>query len=203
MSDSIGIAALRETGMDEVCDGQACFRDLQAAFAEPARWSSLRVPALSACPPGLRPASYATLATLCDNRVSLWVAPELGERARRYLELNTGARSAESGAEADYALLADGSPGVLGGLRLGSEEFPERSTLALVQLGDGGATIEVRARGPGIDGETSFEAPPSVLPILEAAAKMKAFPLGIDLLLIRGDGRVCALPRSMEAQWHT
>ncbi len=201
MPERQSMASLREIGADEASDTQACFRDLMGAFAEPARWCDLRAPTLRARPSALYEASYAVLKTLCDHLVGLWISPVLGDEAIDYIRLNLGVRM-ESLACADYVLLDSSDVSALGGLRIGYEEFPERSALAIIQVPEATAAfVGVKARGPGIRDEARFEVACELAAMFEVFESLRDFPLGIDLLLTRSDGKICALPRTSEITW--
>lgn len=195
------IAELRETSFDEVLDPQLAFRDLMAAFAEPARWTPLRIPELRACPAPLLPEAFFILRTLADGLVHLWISPGLGPVVADSLRWNTGA-ALGAPREADYALVVPGDCPPLSEFRQGTEEFPERSTLVLVQIPDLPEEETVTARGPGIRDEATLNWAPSVGALVAQARSLASFPLGIDLLLVR-TGWVCALPRTLEVTWRT
>ena len=182
---------------DPVFDGQAVFRTLMEAFAEPGTVADFG-PRVSA-PLPLVPAAAAILAALADGDTPVWMAePQgAGEAAALWLRFQTGAPITADAAVAAFALLPKGdNPAGWGRFPRGTPEFPDRSATLLLPVDavSGGAPLVLS--GPGI--ATEREIAPSGLPagFVEAWTGNRAgFPLGFDLVLVCGTAAL-ALPRS-------
>ena len=182
---------------DPVFDGQAIFRALMGAMAEPGTVADLG--ARVAAPAPLVPAAAAVLAALADGDTPVFLAePEgMGEAAARWLRFQTGAPVTADPARAAFAVLPEGDdPAGWTRFPRGLAEYPDRSATLLlpVRALEGGAPLVLA--GPGIAGERPVA--PWGLPEGFAAAmadNRAAFPLGFDLVLVCGTA-VLALPRS-------
>lgn len=182
---------------DPVFDGQAIFRALMEAFAEPGTVADLgsRVSA----PAPLVPAAAAVLAALADGDTPVWMAEPQGdgEAAALWLRFQTGAPVTDDPAPAAFALLRAGDdPWGWRRFSRGTPEFPDRAATLLLPVAafDGGPPLALA--GPGIATERSVA--PLGLPsgFVEAWAENRAgFPLGFDLVLVCGTAAI-ALPRT-------
>ncbi len=201
MSKPLNMVNLRETGLDEAQDTQLFFRKILRAMSEPGQWLETGAPALNACPTSLFPTCFMALKSLCDHMVRLWLSPSIGQDAEEYLRFNT--RAAPSSLDrADYALFGDMDWNLIANLRLGDEEFPEKSTLMLIQHPESGASdISITARGPGIKDKSIFPVSPQILHFFNARIGLDAYPVGFDIILLRRDGSLCGIPRSLELSW--
>ncbi len=201
---------VREKAFDEVFDSQAAFRILLDSMSRPGRLYTLAALPFTGTPTGLNPHVLTVLRTLCDNMVTFCVVTKGSDAPRdsehvRYLQINTGARSA-SRYHADYVVL-DGrrAAAALRDLKRGSPEFPEDSATAVVAVeellgpGDGENGDEARfsLTGPGIKNRAEARVCGLEAGCLETLREINGdFPLGIDVILVDGEGRVASIPRS-------
>lgn len=191
-------AAAVAGGLKEpVFDGQAIFRTLMNAFAEPGTIADLgsRV----AAPAPLVPAAAGILAALADGDTPVWMEDPAGagEAAARWLRFQTGAPITSDPAAASFAVMPDRDDPV-SWIRYprGTPDYPDRSaTLILPILSFSAGTLLVLT-GPGIETERTIL--PAGLPdgfITAMETNRACFPLGFDLILVCGTGAL-ALPRS-------
>lgn len=180
---------------DPVFDSQAVFRGCLAALSTPGTIVSLEA-AMDPIP-GVHLAAGMLLMALLDQDTRLWLSPA-AERSRvaAHLKFHTGCALAASPAEADFALVA--GPQELPSLdafSAGTEEFPERSAIVVVQVPElRGAGW--RLSGPGIRDEARLSAPAlGAQFIAQWERNQMRFPRGVDLYLVSGD-RLCGLPRT-------
>ncbi len=183
--------AYSASGFDTIFDSQRVFRTLLQAAAQPGKLFTL--------PPFACRSLEATARSLLDYEVTFCV---LGERAvgvEDRLFQFTGAKASPA-KEADFALISGGdSAGETLELGRGTLERPEIGATAIYtveELSNAG-TLLLELSGPGIpdvrtlgiEGLTRVEA--------EAIRETRLdYPLGIDVYLIDGAGRIAGLPRS-------
>jgi alpha-D-ribose 1-methylphosphonate 5-triphosphate synthase subunit PhnH len=126
---------------DPVHDAQTTFRAILDAVAHPGRVVAVPI-VLVAAPPGpLAVAAAAVALTLCDLDTPLWLDPALVPAAS-YLAFHCGAPAAKGPAEARFAFFAE--PATLPPLHafaLGTDEFPDRSTTLIIEVGGLGACL--------------------------------------------------------------
>ena len=186
---------------DPVLESQAVFRVLLDAFAHPGR--ILKLDALPEAPAPLYPPTLALCLTLADLDTALWLDETLAEQPEilRLLRFQCGSRIVDSPAAADFALVANGvAMPPLARFKLGSEDYPDRSTTLIVQVrglwNEAGATLS----GPGIETTEVLEASPLPLDFWDQLRANRAlFPRGVDVVLAAPD-RLVALPRSVRVQ---
>ncbi len=175
-------AALEKGFSDLARDSQRVFRAIMDAMARPG--SIVDIDAGLAPPEPLAAGAAALALALCDFETPLWLdAAMANEATRGYLRFHTGAPVVDAAAKAAFALIA--SP-------LG---LPDLDAFSLGSLGLA-ADDGWRLSGPGIDGETLFEAAP--LPrdfVARRAALHPLFPRGLDFIFV-AEGRAAALPRT-------
>ena len=182
---------------DPVFDGQAIFRSLMQAFAEPGTVADLG--ARVSAPAPLVPAAAAVLAALADGDTPVWMADPHrdGEAGARWLRFQTGAPVTTDPTVAAFALLSEGdAPAGWSRFPRGTPDYPDRSATLLLPVGAFAGGTPLVLSGPGIEAERGIA--PSGLPagFTSFLAKNRAgFPLGVDLVLVSGTA-VLALPRS-------
>jgi alpha-D-ribose 1-methylphosphonate 5-triphosphate synthase subunit PhnH len=197
---------VREIGFDEVFDSQATFRALLDSMSRPGKICQVPLRPYRSPPNGFCPPALTILKTLCDHRVSfsLGTANEMSEWIR-YLEMNLAAPF-QPVEKADYVLF-NGAEFDAGFARLncGSLEFPEKSATALIcvnELSDKrgeaqGAVCSLVMAGPGVKGQTRLSAAgldPGY--VTGRQRTIRYFPMGVDLFLVDGKGRVAGIPRT-------
>ncbi len=180
---------------DAVIDAQRVFRRLLRAASRPGE--VLALPETGDDP------IEAVALTLLDGEVS-FCAPGTEEREGCVARL-TGARVAPV-TEADFAFFfGGGSDGEVSNLKRGTLEAPEEGATAVYEVGrlsERGGERALRISGPGVpvagvtlgvDGVSGDE--------FEAMKESRAgYPLGVDLYLIDGEGRISGLPRSVRVE---
>lgn len=189
---------------DPVRASQHIFRVVLDALANPGSVQQAIVhPRLLAEEAIASPYLASVLLTLLDHEVSLHVAPgpgaaELGElMARRTRTALVDAGSADF-VVADAARLENGLPERL---RRGSLEFPDDGATLLVDVQtldqNEAGSLELTLTGPGIESVQRLRL--AGLPAAFFHSRDRAvaqYPMGIDLILIDGQGRVAGLPRT-------
>jgi alpha-D-ribose 1-methylphosphonate 5-triphosphate synthase subunit PhnH len=151
--------------------------------------------------------ALGALATLLDRETTCalsaaggWIEQETS--LSRWLERFGGTRM-KGPSEADFALCLDGQSGaLLTELRLGTEAAPEDGATAFIcvlnmegQPMSGGSVLELR--GPGIRETATITVWGLPATAQEAiVATRRAYPLGVDVILIDRRGRCTGLPRT-------
>ena len=193
---------------------------------------SLSVPASAASGPVAQPGSRiltdaAALVgfALLNADISFYVDGPGSDLATRYLLVNTSARPVAL-EEADFVFASGhASAAVVEAMKKGSLPYPEEgATLVASVVGlatepsglgappdraaigqtQSGADLALTLQGPGINGKKTFFVRGLNAPLVEALQQSNMeFPLGIDLILTDGDGRVACIPRSSNVRWET
>lgn len=171
---------------DPSIDAAYAFRAVMIAMARPGEI----VTVAGAQPPApLSAAAGVVVLTLCDPETPIHLAASHNTpQLRDWITFHTGAPFAE----ARHAMFAVGAwddlP--LADFRLGTAEYPDRSTTVIVErrnLSNDGAVLV----GPGIKEKAALS-----LPETQAfKTNAKLFPLGLDFIFTCGD-RLAALPRT-------
>lgn len=183
---------------DPVFQSQAAFRALLTALSEPGLMQQV-APGFAA-PEGLEPATAIALLTLADYETPIWLPETLRDGpAGAWLRFHCGAALVDEPAKAAFAVIdGKGEAPLLSAFNPGTDQFPDRSTTVLVQCAGLAGGEAVTLAGPGIPG--SREIAPTGLRSgfwVELAANAELYPLGIDLILSRGEA-VIGLPRSTQ-----
>jgi alpha-D-ribose 1-methylphosphonate 5-triphosphate synthase subunit PhnH len=179
---------------DPVLDSSRAFRVLLEAMAHPATIArlDLALPRID----GADPAALATLLTLVDVDTPLWLAGHAQPALTGYLRFHCGCRIVADPGSAHFALLSRAvraSRAFV--LPVGSDEYPDRSATAVVEVASLREGVAQRVRGPGI--RTSA----SLAPVVDAGfwsawrANAALYPCGIDIIFTCGN-ELMALPRS-------
>lgn len=182
---------------DPVMGGQATFRAIMQAMAEPGTKQTishhLRPPA------PMRPTMAAIAATLCDADTLIWLDDGLAADTQvvKWLGFHTGAPVTQRTDQAAFALVSDvAAMPALADFAQGTDSYPDRSgTLILaVESLHSGTTFDLS--GPGIRNSRPLQFTPAPDGFADQWAVNGAqFPRGIDLILA-GPGAVVCLPRS-------
>ncbi len=200
MATELDLAHMRAGFADPVHDAQRTFRCVLDALARPGR--ALSLPVAVAPPAGLSAAQCAVLLALADCDTPVWLPPALrGGEAGHFLRFHCGCRLAGSLGEAHFVVL-DGLDALprLDALRLGEPAYPDRSATLLIEVGALADSGSIRLRGPGIR-EVRTVGVGGWTPRTEEflGENHARFPLGVDLLLTRGD-RLMGLPRTTSVE---
>jgi alpha-D-ribose 1-methylphosphonate 5-triphosphate synthase subunit PhnH len=182
---------------NSVLSAQSTFRAVMDAFARPGRIVALKASIEPPAPLMLGTAAIAL--TLFDQDSPVWIdAGDHAAAAATWLRFHTGAPVGSRPADCVFAIVTDSTRlPRFEKFNLGSQDYPDRSTTAIVQVGAlrGGPAIQLS--GPGIrDRETIA---PTSLPgnfSMQLFANRTLFPRGIDLVLVAGSD-VIAVPRSL------
>ncbi|MDO8876850.1 MAG: phosphonate C-P lyase system protein PhnH [Pseudolabrys sp.] len=175
---------------------QSAFRALMDAMARPGEVNILEG---TGAPAPMAPATAALVRSLADYETPIWLdatfaaAPAVTE----WIRFHTGAPIVTAPGDAAFALIAD--PRALPDFTAfaqGSEEYPDRSTTAIIQI-ERFAGPALVLKGPGIKTILAFAAEP--LPddfSRRLRDNRELFPRGIDLVFVAGR-QIAALPRSV------
>ncbi|MFC0241781.1 phosphonate C-P lyase system protein PhnH [Rhodopseudomonas telluris] len=181
---------------DKVTSAQTTFRAVMQAMARPGTVQRLET-GLQQVPAPLTEATAAIALTLFDHDTPLWLDEATrGGVVTQWLRFHTSAPQVDEPNAAAFALIADpDTMPVLEQFALGSNDYPDRSTTLILQLGslDDGLAFELS--GPGIRGTAMLRAPLSAGLLAQRDALTPLFPRGIDLILAVGDA-IVALPRT-------
>jgi alpha-D-ribose 1-methylphosphonate 5-triphosphate synthase subunit PhnH len=179
-------------------DAQRLFRAVLDAFAHPGRIMSLPDP--PAGPGTISPATAAYLLTLVDRDTPLWLAPEFELPAvRDFVRFHTGAPIVARRDEAVFAVLAHDTAS-LDGFAIGTDLYPDRSAILVIEVPVLGAGAARRWRGPGIDGQAAVAVGGLGADFWQAWADNHAlFPCGVDVVFAAGS-QLLALPRSIAVE---
>lgn len=187
---------------DVVHDLQLIFRDLLLATSRPAE--ILTLPDVSTN------AAEAVLLTLLDVEVTFRVLGPDGAAARELevrLSSATGAGVAPV-AETDFALIPGvDSDGAIRELKRGTLEAPETGATAiylvdrLAEFAEERGQLALTISGPGVPGSRSLGVEGLSVEELENLQESRAYyPLGVDVYLVDGSGRLAGLPRSVRVE---
>ena len=177
---------------------QRVFRCLLQAGAQPGKLFTL--------PPYDMDLLESVARTLLDHEVTFCTTGAKARALQEHLEITTSARPAPA-PEADFALISPGpdddTEGVAGKLKRGTLEQPELGATAIYEVEELSTTgtITLRLTGPGISGERMLGVEGLPEPEIEAIRESRAaYPLGVDVYLLDGAGRIAGLPRSTKLE---
>jgi len=175
---------------DAVFDSQRVFRCVLQATAQPGKLFTL--PPTEAAPP------ETVALALLDHEVTFCAVGEGAREVGQRLVRETGSRVVPL-PEADFAMISGGdSDGAVLNLSRGTLERPEAGATAVYaveRLGTGPLTLGLS--GPGISGERTLGVEGLSSREAEAIRESRVdYPLGVDVYLVDGAGRVAGLPRS-------
>ncbi|MER8699088.1 MULTISPECIES: phosphonate C-P lyase system protein PhnH [unclassified Mesorhizobium] len=181
---------------DPVFNAQTVFRAVMDAMARPGSVQPL--PALAHPPAPLSATAGAVALALCDNDTPLWLDPALQVSAvKSWLGFHTGAPLANTPADAHFALIATPAEMMaLDGFSQGTQDYPDRSTTLILEVGDLVSGAALLLEGPGI--ETTATIAPAQMPrhfVEQWKQDNQRFPRGVDIVLATPDSVAC-LPRT-------
>lgn len=191
------IAELPAGFADKVLSAQSTFRSVMDAMARPG--SIQRIAVATGAPSPLMRGAAAIALTLFDHDTPVWLDAAMSETAdvTKWLKFHTGAPVIADSAICSFALIGD--PRALPALdrfAFGSNEYPDRSTTLILQVGSLTEGSRFELRGPGIDGSAVLRAtiePADLFERLDINAAL--FPRGIDVVLAADDA-IVAIPRT-------
>ncbi|MER9181083.1 phosphonate C-P lyase system protein PhnH [Mesorhizobium sp. M0767] len=182
---------------DPVFNAQTVFRAVMDAMARPGSVQPL--PALAHPPVPLSATAGAVALTLCDNDTPLWLDPALQGSAavKSWLGFHTGAPLANTPAHAHFALIATPAEMMaLDGFSQGTQDYPDRSTTLILEVGDLVSGAALLLEGPGIEKTATIA--PAQMPrhfVEQWKQNNQRFPRGVDIILATFDAIAC-LPRT-------
>ena len=187
---------------DPVMEGQAVFRAVMTAMAEPGIARPIAVSGDRGdiqVPSPLSPEAAMVMLTLCDADTPIWLDRRLAasDALLQWIAFHCGAPVTAEPMDAHFAFVSDAthmSP--LGTFCCGTQDYPDRSTTIVVQIEDLSGGGSLRIAGPGIDGSREWS--PHPLPrgfAIEWASNHARFPRGVDLVMV-APGKLAAMPRS-------
>ncbi len=191
------VAELPAGFADKVLSAQSTFRSVMDAMARPG--SLQRIVSAAGTPSAMGRAAAAIALTLFDHDTPVWLdaAMSATPEVAMWLKFHTGAPLVTDSSIAGFALVGD--PQTLPGLdrfAFGSNEYPDRSTTLILQVGSLTDGPVVELQGPGIDGSATLRASIQPRDLFERLAiNATLFPRGIDVVLVHDDC-IVAIPRT-------
>ncbi|MGA7994572.1 MAG: phosphonate C-P lyase system protein PhnH [Bradyrhizobium sp.] len=191
------IAELPAGFADKVLSAQSTFRSVMDAMARPG--SMQRIAVATGAPSPLMRGAAAIALTLFDHDTPVWLDAAMSETAdvTKWLKFHTGAPVIADCSICSFALIGDASAlPALDRFAFGSNEYPDRSTTLILQVGSLTEGARFELRGPGIDGSAMLQAAIEPADLFERLAINAAlFPRGIDVVLVADDA-IVAIPRT-------
>lgn len=182
---------------DPVFNAQTVFRAVMDAMARPGSVQPL--PVFARPPAPLSVTAGAIALALCDHDTPLWLDPALqaSVAVKAWLGFHAGAPLANTPADAHFALIANPAEmAALDGFSQGTQDYPDRSTTLILQVGNLVSGAPLLLKGPGI--ETTATIAPAQMPrhfVEQWKQNISRFPRGVDIILAAPDGVAC-LPRT-------
>lgn len=191
------IAELPAGFADKVLSAQTTFRSVMDAMARPG--TVQQVIAGVGAPSCLMRGTAAIALTLFDHDTPIWLDPTMSETPdiAKWLKFHSGAPVIADPSISSFALVSHGSVlPALDRFSFGSNEYPDRSTTLILQVGSLTMGQAYALRGPGIDGTAIVRASIDPDDLFEQLAINAAlFPRGIDVVLVHDDA-IVAIPRT-------
>jgi alpha-D-ribose 1-methylphosphonate 5-triphosphate synthase subunit PhnH len=191
------VAELPAGFADKVLSAQSVFRSVMDAMARPG--SVQRIRPATGVPDTMMRGTAAIALTLFDHDTPIWLDSLLSAtpKVAQWLRFHTSAPVVADSFIASFALAGDpGNLPPLDRFAFGSNEYPDRSTMLILQVEslNDGPVIELQ--GPGIDGTAALRASIQPQDLFERLAINEAlFPRGIDVVLVHDDA-IVAIPRT-------
>ena len=191
------IAELPAGFADKVLSAQTTFRSVMDAMARPG--TVCRVTASVGTPSCLMRGTAAIALTLFDHDTPVWLDEVMAETpdVAKWLKFHSGAPVIADFSVCSFALVDRGKAmPALDRFAFGSNEYPDRSTTLILQVGSLSDGQAYDLRGPGIDGTATLRATIEPEDLVERlAVNVAAFPRGIDVVLVHDDA-IVAIPRT-------
>jgi alpha-D-ribose 1-methylphosphonate 5-triphosphate synthase subunit PhnH len=190
------VAELPAGFADKVISAQSTFRSMMDAMARPG--SVQRIRAAAGTPAPMMHATAALALTLFDHDTPVWLdgAMSATPDVAKWLKFHTGAPVVADSSASSFALIAD-APNLpaLDRFAFGTNEYPDRSTTLILQVGNLTSGPAFELSGPGIDGAAVLQATIPANLFERLAINAVLFPRGIDVVLVHDDA-VVAIPRT-------
>jgi alpha-D-ribose 1-methylphosphonate 5-triphosphate synthase subunit PhnH len=191
------VAELPAGFADKVLSAQSTFRSVMDAMARPG--SVQRILSGSGTPAAMMRGAAAIALTLFDHDTPIWLDPAMSATTdvSKWLKFHTSAPVIADSSIASFALVGDpANLPPLDRFAFGSNEYPDRSTTLILQVGSLTQGTVFELRGPGIDGTAILRAEIEPHDLFGRLAVNSAlFPRGIDVVLVHDDA-IVAIPRT-------
>ncbi|WP_337270599.1 phosphonate C-P lyase system protein PhnH [Oryzifoliimicrobium ureilyticus] len=185
---------------DPVYNSQSVFRMMMDAMALPGSIMTVRADAAPPPPFGLAAAMIAL--TVCDHDTPVFLSDAFAaSQAPAWLRFHTGAPLVSDPSEAAFAFVDATAPFPdFEHFSFGTQEYPDRSTTIVLEVGSLVGGHPLTLKGPGIR-ESETIAPLGLPGGFTGiwAGNRALFPRGVDLVLAAGVQFLC-LPRSLSIQ---
>jgi alpha-D-ribose 1-methylphosphonate 5-triphosphate synthase subunit PhnH len=191
------VAELPAGFADKVLSAQSTFRSVMDAMSRPGNVQ--RIAAATGAPDPMMRGAAAIALTLFDHDTPIWLDPAMSRTSHvaKWLKFHTSAPVVGNASICSFALIGDAqSLPALDRFSFGSNEYPDRSTTLILQVGSLTEGRAFELRGPGIDGSAVLRAAIEPVDLFDRLAiNATLFPRGIDVLLVHDDA-IVALPRT-------
>jgi alpha-D-ribose 1-methylphosphonate 5-triphosphate synthase subunit PhnH len=191
------VAELPAGFADKVLSAQSTFRSVMDAMSRPGNVQ--RIAAATGAPDPMMRGAAAIALTLFDHDTPIWLDPAMSRTSdvAKWLKFHTSAPVVGNASICSFALIGDAqSLPALDRFSFGSNEYPDRSTTLILQVGSLTEGRAFELRGPGIDGSAVLRAAIEPVDLFDRLAiNATLFPRGIDVLLVHDDA-IVALPRT-------
>lgn len=198
----VAIAEMPPAFVDKVLSAQSTFRSVMDAMARPG--TVKRIHAAAGTPGTMMRGTAAIALTLFDHDTPVWLDRTMSATSdvAKWLKFHTSAPVVADTRACSFALIGDAQAlPPFDRFALGSNEYPDRSTTLIVQVGSLTSGPAYRLTGPGIDGETVLQAAVHQELFERLAVNATLFPRGIDVVLVHEDS-VVAIPRTTRLAAH-
>ena len=190
------VAELPAGFADKALSAQSTFRSVMDAMARPG--SIQRIASAAGTPAAMMRGTAAIALTLFDHDTPVWLDGRVStSEVAKWLKFHTSAPVTSDPSIASFAVVGDPENlPALDRFAFGSNEYPDRSTTLIVQVGGLTDGPVVELQGPGIDGSAALRASIQPRDLFERLAiNATLFPRGIDVVLVHDDS-IVAIPRT-------
>ena len=191
------VAELPAGFADKVMSAQSTFRSVMDAMARPC--SVQHIVAAAGTPAAMMRGTAAIALTLFDHDTPIWLDHTMSATSdvSKWLKFHTSAPVIADSSIASFALISDPKyMPPLDRFAFGSNEYPDRSTTLILQVGSLTQGNAFELRGPGIDGTSTLRAQIQPHDLFDRlAVNVALFPRGIDVVLVHDDA-IVAIPRT-------
>lgn len=191
------VAELPAGFADKVLSAQSTFRSVMDAMARPG--SIQRIAPATGTPLAMMSGTAAIALTLFDHDTPVWLDSRMSATANvaKWLKFHTSAPIVADSSIAAFALVGDPqSLPAFDRFAFGSNEYPDRSTMLILQVESLTEGSAIALQGPGIDGTATLRASIQPKDLVERlGANAVLFPRGVDVVLVHADA-IVALPRT-------
>lgn len=177
-------------------DAQVVFRQILDAMSNPGRIVALPT-SIEPIPDGLDPATAAVCLTLLDGDTPIWTDLPPSSPSLSWLQFHCGCPFTDDPGRASFGLATNARelPG-LDAFSPGTDETPETAASLIVQVDDLESSGDFILSGPGIPDRRALKIAGPPAKFWDQRQRVcTGFPLGLDLIFIRG-AQLAALPRT-------